>query len=119
MGECQGCSSFQDGHNAHYIAVLRYAPHRPAITGRAVVDAPSGDVMFQPDHDGDGIGPLFNHRPQLIAAALSEASGPCQWIPSLRLLRVPVSTGRAVFSMAREPVEPCPAPRLLDAEFLE
>lgn len=106
-----------DGHQVHYIAALKYAHRRPSVAGSARVAAAGESLMFHPD-SGEPIGPLYNHRMGLVAATLEDTGGRAEWIASLRLLRCPVPTGRAVYSMSTAPLDPCPPVRVQDEEFL-
>jgi hypothetical protein len=119
MAEETGCSSYLDGHNTHYIPVLKLAPQREAIAGTAWVDFHRGEVFFEPDGEGDRVGPLFNHNLPLVAAALAAALGEARWIPSLRLLSVAVPQGRGMYSMSLEPLGECPPWRPPDQELAD
>lgn len=117
MPTSHSCGLYLPGHNAHYIPVLKLAPNAPHLAGTVTIDE-DDRLWFQPDGE-DLQGPFFNHDLMRIQAALDVPEAQAQLVPKLMLLRITVPGGRAVISLASEPLGPCDPNAIPDQEFLD
>ncbi len=112
------CDSYQPGHRVFYVHfnVSMRIPS-PVIPVTAVVDD-DGLVHIE----GDDLSVVrWNHRPEVLRAALQRFGGRADWKPRWHLLAVPmelfIGSARSVFNMA-DPAQrtPCPVGRRVNRD---
>lgn len=96
------CQSYSDGHNVHYIPVLKIAPNLDPTDATITVD--EDRILLTVESTTIEV---QHHNPRAIATLVAENGSRCQWFPRLRCACWTRSGGRKWISLSLGPLTPC------------
>lgn len=96
------CSSYRDGHNVHWIPVLRIAQHRPWVDAELTVEDGRLVLAFGTERS------IVRHHDETGVRLLIESLGSSiRWYPSLRYACWPGEEVQRWASLALGELQPC------------
>lgn len=96
------CSSYDEGHNVHYIPAMKLSRQRPATPARIVNDGTRIKLTFESSEIE-----VFNHTPEQLVAFADSFAGLCWWYPTLSLIAFQEQEKRNWFSISTSPITDC------------
>lgn len=96
------CQSYQDGHNVHYIPVMKVVPDLEPV--RARIECSDDQIALVIGKDRTAV---YSHNPAAIGLLIQELGSACRWYPTLNLACWPGKAVRHWASLALAPVEAC------------